>query len=110
MRISDWSSDVCSSDLSQFVDLRWISVPDRGRRQSFPYHTGDCLQNRRPDQDNGSARRAMKRNDKTPPVVVITGASAGVGRAVVRAFAADGAKIGLIARGLEGLEIGRAHV
>src|SRR3546814_4195537 len=52
----------------------------------------------------------MKRNDKTPPVVVITGASAGVGRAVVRAFAADGAKIGLIARGLEGLEGARRDV
>src|SRR3546814_13815201 len=52
----------------------------------------------------------MKRNDKTPPVVVITGASAGVGRAVVRAFAADGAKIGLIACGLEGLEGARRDV
>lgn len=39
-----------------------------------------------------------------PDVVVITGASAGVGRAVARRFAADGAKIGLLARGTEGLE------
>ena len=38
-----------------------------------------------------------------PPVVVITGASAGVGRAVVREFARDKAKIALIARGLDGL-------
>ena len=38
------------------------------------------------------------------PVVVVTGASAGVGRAVVRRFAADHAKIGLIARGADGLE------
>jgi len=37
-------------------------------------------------------------------VVVITGASAGVGRATARAFAASGAKIGLIARGVERLE------
>ncbi|HKV10132.1 MAG TPA: SDR family oxidoreductase [Thermoanaerobaculia bacterium] len=36
-------------------------------------------------------------------VVVITGASAGVGRATVRAFAERGASIGLIARGREGL-------
>jgi NAD(P)-dependent dehydrogenase (short-subunit alcohol dehydrogenase family) len=36
-------------------------------------------------------------------VVVITGASAGVGRAVVRRFAKDKAKIALIARGLDGL-------
>ncbi|WP_126173677.1 SDR family oxidoreductase [Altericroceibacterium xinjiangense] len=39
-----------------------------------------------------------------PPVVVVTGASAGVGRAVVRRFAQDKAKIALIARGIEGLE------
>ena len=44
----------------------------------------------------------MSKSD--PPVVVITGASAGVGRAVARAFAKDRAKIGLIARGREGLE------
>ncbi len=37
-------------------------------------------------------------------VVVITGASAGVGRATVRAFARRGCSIGLIARGTEGLE------
>jgi NAD(P)-dependent dehydrogenase (short-subunit alcohol dehydrogenase family) len=37
-------------------------------------------------------------------VVVITGASGGVGRAAARRFAADGARIGLIARGGEGLE------
>ena len=36
-------------------------------------------------------------------VVVVTGASAGLGRAIVRAFAAEGAKIGLIARGEDGL-------
>jgi NAD(P)-dependent dehydrogenase (short-subunit alcohol dehydrogenase family) len=35
--------------------------------------------------------------------VVVTGASAGVGRAVVRRFARDGAHIGLIARGEDGL-------
>src|SRR5437867_3556419 len=37
-------------------------------------------------------------------VVVITGASAGVGRATVRAFARQGADIGLLARGIDGLE------
>jgi NAD(P)-dependent dehydrogenase (short-subunit alcohol dehydrogenase family) len=37
-------------------------------------------------------------------VVVITGASAGVGRATARAFAQRGASIGLIARGLDRLE------
>jgi short-subunit dehydrogenase len=50
---------------------------------------------------NGRSRRE---------VVVITGASAGVGRAVVREFAKDRAKIGLIARGREGLEAARREV
>ncbi len=41
---------------------------------------------------------------KKSRVVVITGASAGVGRATVRAFAEEGAHLGLIARGRAGLE------
>ena len=36
-------------------------------------------------------------------VVVITGASAGVGRAIVREFADHGWRVGLIARGRAGL-------
>jgi NAD(P)-dependent dehydrogenase (short-subunit alcohol dehydrogenase family) len=43
-------------------------------------------------------------------VVVITGASAGVGRATARAFAARGDSIGLIARGIDGLEGARRDV
>jgi short-subunit dehydrogenase len=43
-------------------------------------------------------------------IVVITGASAGVGRATVREFARHGASIGLIARGREGLEGARREV
>ena len=42
--------------------------------------------------------------------VVITGASAGVGRATVREFAKHGANIGLIARGDDGLEGARREV
>jgi NAD(P)-dependent dehydrogenase (short-subunit alcohol dehydrogenase family) len=44
------------------------------------------------------------------PVVVITGASAGVGRATARAFAARGAHIALLARGHDGLEATRDEV
>ncbi len=43
-------------------------------------------------------------------VVVVTGASAGVGRATVRAFAKRGAYIGLLARGRDGLEATHAEV
>ncbi len=42
--------------------------------------------------------------------MVITGASAGVGRATVRGFAKRGAKIGLIARGRAGLEAAKREV
>ena len=44
------------------------------------------------------------------PVVVITGASAGVGRALSRAYGARGARIGLIARGRDGLEATRREI
>ncbi len=45
-----------------------------------------------------------------PQVVVVTGASAGVGRATVRELAREGASIGLIARGEAGLEGARQDV
>ena len=45
-----------------------------------------------------------------PHVVVVTGASAGVGRATVREFAKQGAWLGLIARGHDGLEAARGEV
>ena len=44
------------------------------------------------------------------PTVVITGASAGVGRATVRKFARHDARIGLLARGIDGLEAARKEV
>src|ERR1700753_330958 len=43
-------------------------------------------------------------------VVVVTGASAGVGRATVRAFAREGAHIGLIARDTKGLHVATNEV
>lgn len=50
----------------------------------------------------------MQQNERE--VVVITGASAGVGRAVVREFAKRQAAIGLIARGADRLESARREV
>jgi len=45
------------------------------------------------------------KSSETPRVIVITGASAGLGRAIAQAFArSEGARIGLIARGKDGLE------
>ena len=47
----------------------------------------------------------MKTRQQT---VVVTGASGGIGRAVARAFGARGARVGLLARGEQGLA-GAAH-
>lgn len=47
---------------------------------------------------------------KEREVVVVTGASAGVGRAIVREFAKSKASIGLIARGKDGLEAAKREI
>lgn len=68
---------------------------------------------------NNSDNEKGKRKEKLPmssnngnksAVVVITGASAGVARATAQAFAKRGARIGLIARGKDGLEGARVDV
>src|SRR5262245_56935725 len=57
-----------------------------------------------------AAKEQAMGEDWSDKVVVVTGASAGVGRAVVRAFARRGANVGLIARGMDGLLAARAEV
>ncbi|CAN5644719.1 SDR family oxidoreductase [soil metagenome] len=52
----------------------------------------------------------MNNSDQPRRVVVINGASAGVGRATAHAFAKEGSHIGLIARGMERLEAARREV
>lgn len=57
------------------------------------------------------SRAKQSRPRKHPPVVIVTGASAGVGRALVRRFAElDHARIGLIARGRQRLQEAAAEV
>jgi NAD(P)-dependent dehydrogenase (short-subunit alcohol dehydrogenase family) len=46
----------------------------------------------------------------TGSVVVVTGASAGVGRASARAFSEEGARLALLARGTDGLKAARAEL
>ncbi|OGW39015.1 MAG: short-chain dehydrogenase [Nitrospirae bacterium GWD2_57_9] len=50
------------------------------------------------------------RSEKQPEVVVVTGGTAGVGRAIVRKFAMAGARIGIIARDCERLESAKEEV
>lgn len=56
-------------------------------------------------ETNSSVKTTVQDN-----VVVITGASAGVGRATARLFAQRGAHLGLLARGKDGLEGARQEV
>ncbi len=53
---------------------------------------------------------SVRREAKAHEVVVITGASAGVGRATARAFGKRGARIGLVARGRDGLAAAKREV
>jgi NAD(P)-dependent dehydrogenase (short-subunit alcohol dehydrogenase family) len=52
----------------------------------------------------------MQTSQTEGPFVVVTGASAGVGRAVARAYGARRAKVGLIARGVDGLNGARREI
>ncbi len=45
-----------------------------------------------------------------PGLAVVTGASAGVGRATARVFAERGASVGLLARGHGGLKVARKEI
>jgi NAD(P)-dependent dehydrogenase (short-subunit alcohol dehydrogenase family) len=49
-------------------------------------------------------------NHRRREVVVVTGASAGVGRSIARAYGERGACVGLIARGPDGLEAARLEI
>lgn len=51
----------------------------------------------------------MLRNSN-PKLVVIAGASAGLGRGAARAFGEFGAKVGLLVRGCGGLEAAKREV
>ena len=59
---------------------------------------------------SSAERKTRSLARREPQVVVVTGASAGLGRAVVRAFAREGAHIGLLARGRDGLEAAAREV
>ena len=50
------------------------------------------------------AVKSLSRGKGNSEVVVVTGASAGVGRAIAREFARHGARVGLLARSRDGLD------
>src|SRR3546814_7826665 len=64
MRISDWSSDVCSSDLCRSPDRQWwpdhsIAVPhtEAGQGRSFPdIRPVEAVRHRQPAERNGRSK------------------------------------------------------
>lgn len=52
----------------------------------------------------------MKKTNESKGIVVITGASAGLGRACARAFGESGYDVALIARGMDGLRAGKNEI
>lgn len=73
----------------------------------FPAPGGQLDANHQQPRGTAVATRPPMPMDE---VVVITGASAGIGRALARRFARDGAKVALLARGAVGLEAAAAEV
>jgi len=63
-------------------------------------------------RNSGTSRKssATASGAQVDEVIVVTGASGGIGRATARAFARPGARIALLARGERGLEGARAEV
>jgi NAD(P)-dependent dehydrogenase (short-subunit alcohol dehydrogenase family) len=86
--------DQWAQSLARYLAPAWLS----GAQSAQPATSGNTSN--------------AERNDIMPArkVAVITGASAGVGRATVRAFADHGFDIGLLARGEAGLEAAAAEV
>jgi NAD(P)-dependent dehydrogenase (short-subunit alcohol dehydrogenase family) len=62
------------------------------------------------EQTAALSKKRFSLTPSRPDVVVVTGASAGLGRAIARAFAREGAYIALLARGRDGLEAARDEV
>jgi NAD(P)-dependent dehydrogenase (short-subunit alcohol dehydrogenase family) len=60
--------------------------------------------------DDDATPAAPVRTDRSRPIAVVTGASAGVGRAVAREFGRHGWRVALLARGEDGLHAARAEI
>ncbi|WP_116811068.1 SDR family oxidoreductase [Steroidobacter cummioxidans] len=61
-------------------------------------------------RNSGTSRKRTEPRAQDGEVIVVTGASGGIGRATARAFARPGARIALLARGERGLEGAREEI
>ena len=109
-------SEILREELLRTGEQGWTAVPEPDGDPSYRapavglrrFIVGMAFQVTPPAPSGDNT--AVPGSPRPGQVVVVTGASAGVGRAVVREFAGQGASIGLLARGAERLEITRTEV
>src|SRR3546814_14044070 len=94
MRISDWSSDVCSSDLAVLADVSTQRIPvQRAAVVDFDIAATLFAQH---------CQGVLRQNAAIPQRTLAAGVGAAFGRQLA------GSPIGVIAGGFHGTEIGRA--
>jgi short-subunit dehydrogenase len=98
--------DCCGGGIPTGV---YYPIPDGPQFREFTF-SGKTGTPDKTATSGGSELGLLMRKTNSGRVVVVTGASAGVGRATARAFAREGAHVGHIARDTEGLHVAAREI